>query len=98
MNHKSNILFITGIITAINDATQGETWQKQSFVIKSNSKFPSEICFYAWNQVLDQLSRCRLNDIVTVYFNPESKFYQEKYYTELKAWKIEINFVKNENI
>lgn len=89
-------LSITGTIINIADAIQGETWIKQEFQIRTSGQYPVMISFVTFNQTQDQLSRCKVNDDVTVYFNPESRLFNDRYYTELKAWRININFKKSE--
>jgi len=96
---KENIspLLISGEIVEIFNAIQGENWIKQEFIIKTDQAYPVLINFVAFNKAQDQLSRCKIGDIVAVYFNPESKSFKTtsgavKWYTELKAWRIIINF------
>jgi hypothetical protein len=52
------------------------------------------INFLTFNDVQDQLSRCKVDDEVTVFFNAKSRQHQNKWYTELTAWRIIINFNK----
>lgn len=85
-------LSYTGTIVEFGDAVQGETWLKQDFTIRTNEEYPQLINFLTFNNVQDQLSRCKVEDEVIVYFNAKSRKYQTKWYTELTAWKIVINF------
>jgi hypothetical protein len=38
------------------------------------------------------LNRCQVNDKLIVKFNPRSTEHQGKWYTELNAWKVEVDF------
>lgn len=63
-------------------------WFKQSFVIKTNGQYPKEVCITAWGDKCDLIPQ-KPGTEVTVYFDPESREYNGKYYTELKFWKAE---------
>ena len=92
---ETNHLKITGTIINIQDAVQGENWIKQSFQIRTDGEYPKVVSFICFNNGQDQLSRCKIDDQVLVYFNPESRSHQDKWYTELLAWRININFKKS---
>jgi hypothetical protein len=91
-----NQLKVKGTIISIMDAIQGENWIKQEFQIRTDGEYPQINSFIAFNTSQDQLSRCKVNDHVTVFFNIESRMYKDKWYTDLKAWRINITFNKPE--
>lgn len=86
-------LQITGKITQITDIETGTgkngEWSKQNFAIETDGEYPKIVAFTAWKQSLEQLKKFKVADSVTVSFNPESREYQNKFYTDLKACKIE---------
>lgn len=92
MQTSNSPLQISGICTYISSVSRGETWQKQDFVIKTDGQYPTEICFSVWNDKVQMLSRCQVNDVLIVKFNPSSREYQGKWYTELAAWNIQVDF------
>jgi hypothetical protein len=96
MNNKILPLTIVGHIVEIESAIQGETWIKQNFTIRTLGDYPKLVNFTTFNTAQDQLSRCKIADEVTVYFNPESKLFEKentrRFFTELIAWKVVINF------
>lgn len=85
-------LQITGICTFIGSVSHGEIWHKQEFVIKTEGNYPTEICFSVWNNTVEMLSRCKVDDRLIVKFNPSSREYQGKWYTELTAWSVVVDF------
>ena len=93
---SKNILKISGTIVNIDNAIQGETWVKQEFQIRTDDKYPALISFIAFNTAQDQLSRCKVDDKVMVYFNVNSRQFTKdektKWYTEVIAWKITIDW------
>lgn len=92
MTTQNTPLQVTGICTFIGSVSRGETWQKQEFVIKTEGQYPTEICFSVWNDKTLMLDRCQVNDRLIVKFNPSSRQYQEKWYTELTAWNVTVDF------
>ncbi len=84
---------ISGKVIKVLPAESGTSargeWKKQAFVIETASgQFPKKVCFQVWNDKVN-LSSLVPNEDVKVYFEPESREYNEKWYTDLTAWKIE---------
>ena len=62
MQTPNTPLQLTGICTAIGSASRGETWQKQEFIIQTEGQYPTNVCFTIWNDKLEMLNRCQVND------------------------------------
>jgi hypothetical protein len=96
MEQKPNYLKIQGTIVQIEDAIQGETWVKQEFTIRTNDKYPELVNFICFKTAQEQLTRCKENDKVEVYFNIKSKQFtkdgKSRWFTEVIAWKISIDW------
>lgn len=84
---------ITGKVIKILPEQTGQgqfgKWVKQEFVIETTDKYPKKVCFTTWGDKTDDLKKIFPGDTVTVSFNPESREYNERWYTDLKAWKIQ---------
>jgi hypothetical protein len=65
------------------------TWTKQDFIIETDDQYPKKVLFSAWGDKATDFDRYKVGDKLTVSFNAESREYNEKWYTELRAWKIE---------
>lgn len=63
-------------------------WVKQDFVIETLDQFPKKVCFSAWGDKSDDLKNLSEGDKIKISFNPESREFKERWYTDLKAWKI----------
>ena len=63
-------------------------WIKQEFVIETHDQYPKKICFSSWGDKTDALKPLNEGEVITVSFNPESREYNERWYTDLRAWKI----------
>lgn len=64
-------------------------WQKQEFVIETKDQYPKKVCFAAWGDKVDVVKNLKPGEVITISFNPESREYNERWYTELKVWKID---------
>ena len=90
-----NTLMIKGNITSIFEtetisSKDGKTWKKQNFIINTGAQYNSEICFQLFGEErIEILKKFKLNDHVDVYFNLYSKKFNDRYFHNIDAWKIE---------
>jgi len=88
-----NIIFmeITGKIIKIlplqSGAGKNGTWKKQEFIIETAAQIPRKICFSLWGDKIDQFG-LQEGDEAEVLFDLESREYNGRWYTEVKAWKV----------
>lgn len=64
-------------------------WSKQDFIIETIEQYPRKICISAWGDKSDILSQCPVGTEVKVSVNIESREFNDKWYTDVRAWKIE---------
>jgi hypothetical protein len=76
-------------VLAPESGTGQKPWVKQMFVIETEGQYPKKVAFQAWNDKCDLIPN--IGDQVTVSYNPESREYNEKWYTDLSVWKIEVS-------
>ena len=63
------------------------TWKKQEFILETAAQITRKVCFSLWGDKIDQFSLKESED-VEVYFDLESREFNNRWYTEAKAWKI----------
>jgi hypothetical protein len=90
----TNNLTITGRITEIGAQVQGENWQKQDFTIETTEQYSKLVNIHVWNDKIEMLNRCRVGDVVICRINITSKKHENRYYTEVVAWKVEVNLYR----
>ncbi len=90
---------ITGKLIKILQPITGNSangqWKKQSFVIEyASGQFPKKVCFQVWG---DKINFANLveGEEIRVFFEPESREYNNNWYTDLRVWKIES--IQNQN-
>ena len=67
----------------------GTSWQKQEFVIETVEAYPKKVCANLWGDKVEALNAINIGDSVIVSFSIESREFNGKWYTDVKAWKIE---------
>jgi hypothetical protein len=86
-------LTITGRLFRLEELIKGEgqrgPWTKQAFIIETIETYAKKIVFTAWNERVDTLTNFRIGEVLQVSFRPESREYNNRWYTDLIAWKIE---------
>lgn len=66
-------------------------WSKQEFIIEyQEGNYPSQACLSVWGaDKVKELEKYQIGDKVKVSFNISSREYNNRWYTDLRAWKIE---------
>lgn len=86
-------LEITGKVLQLLPEQTGQgkngTWVRRDFVIETTEQYPKKICFSGWGDKAAQVNGLQEGQTVKVSFNPESREFNSKWYTDLRAWKIE---------
>ena len=67
-------------------SAKGE-WRKQEYILETDSQYPKKICFMAWGDKIDQFN-INQDDIVEVSIDLESREYNGRWYTDVKAWRV----------
>jgi hypothetical protein len=86
-------LKLEGTVVQLLDAQQGEgangAWKKQEFIIETSGKYPKKISIIGFQDMADKVSNLKNGDNVEVSVNIESREYNSRWYTDIKAWKID---------
>ena len=68
----------------------GNAWRKRSFIIETlDDQYPKKVCIDAWGDRIDSLSNTAIGDEISVSFDIESREFNGRWYTNVKAWKID---------
>ena len=63
------------------------TWKKQEFILETGDTYPKKVCIAVWGDKID-MGSFKTGDMVDVSFDVESREYNGRWYTDVKAWKI----------
>ena len=78
------------VLTEQTGQGKNGNWVKQDFVIETEEQYPKKVSFSAWGDKVDVVRKFRNGDRVKVAFNVESREFNERWYTDLKPWKIDM--------
>ncbi len=65
-------------------------WKKQPFVIETFGDYPKKVVFDLWNQNTDLIEGMAIGTPIKVIFQVESREYNERWYTDLRASGVSI--------
>lgn len=66
----------------------GTPWKKQDFIVETNAQYPKKICISVWGDKVDA-SVLKEGALLNISFDVESREYNGRWYTDVKAWKVE---------
>lgn len=82
---------IAGTIVALLPLQTGQgkngVWKKQEFIMETPGQFPKKVCLSLWGEKVDE-NRISVGDKITASINIESREYNGRWYTDVRAWKI----------
>lgn len=62
-------------------------WKKQDVIVETLVQYPKKICISFWNDKIDSKLLKVGNDLM-IDFDIESRCYNGRWYTEVKAWRV----------
>ncbi len=67
------------------------SWSKQEFIFEyQEGNFPTQVCMNVWgDEKVRDLEKYQVGDKVKVSFNLSSREYNGRWYTDVRAWRIE---------
>jgi uncharacterized protein DUF3127 len=63
------------------------TWKKQEFILELGGQYPKKVCIAAWGDKIE-MNSFKIGDNIEVSFDVESREYNGRWYTDIKAWKV----------
>ena len=85
-------MYIQGKVLNVFDIQTGESprgsWKKREFILETYAKVPKTICMVIKGDAVDSI-QVQNGDSLKVSVDIESREYKEKWYTEIRAWKVE---------
>jgi hypothetical protein len=70
-------------------------WKKQDIIVETSGQYPKKICVSVWGDKIDS-KKLQAGNTLKIDFDVESREYNSRWYTDVKAWKIEVEGGKGE--
>ena len=79
------------VLPEVTGQGKNGAWNKQEFVIETlDSQYPKKVCLTAWGDKAGDLKQFADGDTLKATFSAESREYNDRWYTELRAFRIEL--------
>ncbi len=93
---------LEGVVRELLPIQEGEgrngRWRKQLFILETaGGNYPRQVCIMAWGDKIDQFN-LKEGDSITVSVDIESREYNGRWYTDIKAWKVERKSAATEEV
>lgn len=62
-------------------------WRKQDIILETDGQYPKKVCISIWGDKIDE-SVLKTGTRLTIDFDIESREYNGRWYTDVKAWKV----------
>ena len=68
--------------------TSGKEWSLQAYVLETKEQYPKKVHFEVFGDDRIKANPCGVDDIVSVDFDIESREFNGRWYTSIRAWRI----------
>jgi hypothetical protein len=86
MNIKGEILQLLPLQTG--EGKNGQ-WKRQQIIVETDGSYPKKICISVWGNLINE-GLLKLGNTLVFFVELESKEFNSKWYTDIKAWKMEL--------
>jgi hypothetical protein len=84
---------ISGKIIEVLPLQEGQSsngnWKKQAFILETEGQYPRMVCVDRWGDKVDN-PKLVVGDKINAYIEIASREWNGKWFTDVKAWKVEI--------
>ena len=63
--------------------------KKQDIIVETDGQYPKKVCISIWGDKINE-GQLQIGNLLQIDFDIESREYNNKWYTDIKAWKIEL--------
>lgn len=96
MEIQGKIVQILPLQSGVGKAS-GKEWKKQEYILETlDVQFPKKICFNLWGDNVDKFA-LQVGEEVTVQIDLESREFSGRWYTDVRAWRIDRGLVSLAN-
>ena len=63
-------------------------WKKQDIIVETGGQYPKKVCISIWGDKINEKA-LQIGNTLNISFDVESREYNGRWYTDVKAWKVE---------
>ncbi|NTS40124.1 DUF3127 domain-containing protein [Flavisolibacter sp. BT320] len=65
-------------------------WKKQDIIVETDGQYPKKVCISIWGEKINE-SQLKIGNRLKIDFDVESREFNGRWYTDVKAWKLEVD-------
>jgi hypothetical protein len=77
------------LLPLVTGTSKNGDWKKQEFIVEGDGPYPKKICIAIWGDKIKEAA-LQLGNVLKIDFDIESREYNSRWFTDLKAWKVEL--------
>lgn len=66
----------------------GNEWRKQDVIVETSGQYPKKVCISIWGDKINE-KVLQPGNMLNISFDVESREFNGRWYTDVKAWKVE---------
>jgi len=86
MNITAKLIELLPLQTGMSKNGQ---WRKQDIIVETDGQYPKKICISIWGDKISE-KQLLIGNNLDIFFELESREFNGKWYTDVKAWKINL--------
>ena len=86
---------LTQILPIQTGTGKNGEWKRQDIIVETDGQYPKKICVSAWGDKINE-NQLQIGNQLRIVYDLESKEFNNRWYTDVKAFKIELVGSKNE--
>ena len=79
---------LTQILPLQTGSGKNGEWKKQDIIVETDGQYPKKICISVWGDKINA-KQLVVGNKLKIDFDVESREYNSRWYTDVKAWKVE---------
>ena len=79
---------VISVLSPVSGTSARGEWKKQEVVFEQSGEFGRKICVSFWGDKAEDAASLREGDEVSVAANVESREYNGRWFTEVRAWRL----------
>ena len=80
---------LTQILPLQTGAGKNGEWKKQDIIVETEGQYPKKVCISVWGDKINT-KQLVVGNKLKIDFDIESREYNSRWYTDVKAWKVEV--------
>lgn len=80
---------LTQMLPLQTGAGKNGEWRKQDLIVETEGQYPKKICISVWGDKINT-KQLVVGNKLKIDFDVESREYNSRWYTDVKAWKLEV--------